>query len=176
MRNKPSYLVLEEECSGKMHALVAGSFDPVTKGHMDIISRAAKMFQKVTVCAFVNPDKEYLLSLDEKRELLSAACKDLANVTVASDSGMLYAFCNAHGIDLIVKGVRNNEDAAVEYAAAAFNYEHGGVKTLLLEADPDLLSVSSSLVKDRLIEGKSISELLPKGVEKPFLNMLLQRL
>ena len=167
---------MEEECHSGMHALVSGSFDPVTVGHLDIIKRAAQKFQKVTACVFVNPAKEYLLSLAQKEELLKIACKDLFNVTVTSDVGMLYAFCLANGVDVIVRGVRNEEDRVFELRSAQFNYEHGGIKTLLLPAAEDLQQVSSSDLKHRLLVGENVGKLLPEGVEEPFFNILLQQL
>lgn len=177
MKNdQPSYLVDQGECHEDMHALITGSFDPITVGHYDVIQRASAMFKRVTVCAFVNPDKEYLLTLSEKEQLMRAACAHLHNVTVASDSGMVYAYCIENGINVIVRGVRNDKDAAAEHIAARFNYEHCGVKTLLLDADPKLSEVSSSYLKEQLIQGETVSDLLPQGVETLFLDMLLQRL
>ena len=176
MNDRPIYLMEQEDCREDMHALITGSFDPITVGHFDVIRRASSKFGKVTVCAFVNPDKEYLLSLEEKEILLKAACSQLANVSVASDGGMVYEYCHAKGIDVIVRGVRNDKDAMAEHAAAKFNYDHCGVRTLLLEADPALCQISSSFLKEKLIKGESVSELLPQGAEALFLDMLLQRL
>lgn len=172
----PNYLIAKEQCSAEMHALVPGSYDPVTVGHMDIIGRAADLFDRVTAAVFVNAEKEYLLTLSQKTELLSCACKGLANVKVTSDVGMLYDFCRQNGIDVIVKGVRNEKDYAYECKMAAYNYEHAGVRTLLLKAREDLAEVSSTFVKSCLLEGKSVAKWLPQGVEEPLFNMLLQQL
>ena len=172
----PIYLIEKDECQYDMHALITGSFDPITVGHYDVIRRAATLFKKVTVCAFVNPDKEYLLTLEEKEKLIRAACRNLHNVTVKSDSGMVYAYCKANGINVIVRGVRNDEDLSAEHAAARYNYEHSGVPTLLLGADPALATVSSSILKEKLTKGESVSDLLAQGTETLFLDMLLQRL
>ena len=170
------YLTTENECSYNMHALVTGSFDPVTVGHADIIARAAKCFEKVTAAVFVNAQKEYLLSLPEKIALLQIACRPYENVTATGDSGMVCDFCKEHGIDVIVRGVRDEKDLAFELLSAEYNYRHCGVRTLLLSSSDDFRQVSSSFLKEKLIAGESVAHLLPEGVEEPFLNMLLQRL
>ncbi len=172
----PEYLIAEEQCRADMHALVPGSFDPITVGHMDIIERAAERFDRVTAAVFVNAEKEYLLTLSQKTELLSIACKGLANVRATCDVGMLCDFCRENGIDVIVKGVRDEKDYAYECKMAEYNYLRAGVRTLLLTAKEDLAGVSSTFVKGCLLEGKSVSKFLPKGVEEPLFHMLLQQL
>ena len=172
----PAYLMQDESCTSDLHALVPGSYDPVTVGHKSIIEMASKRFKKVTAAVFVNAEKEYLLSISEKTELLQTACRDLPNVRVTFDVGMLYEYCRQNGIDVIVKGVRNEKDFEYECRMAKFNFEQCGVKTLLLPADLQVQHVSSSLVKQKLLQGESVSEFLPQGVEEPFLNMLLQQL
>ena len=174
--DKYPYLISQEECYADMHALVTGSFDPVTIGHTDIIERAANKFKKVTAAVFVNAQKEYLLSLAEKTELLCIACSSYENVRVTADSGMVCDFCKEHCVDVIVRGVRDERDLAFERLSAEFNYSHCGVRTLLLPANDTFRHVSSSFLKEKLIAGESIGQLLPQGVEEPFLNMLLQRL
>ncbi len=177
MQNKlPYYLISEQECRSDMHALVPGSFDPITVGHMDIIERAAKKFQKVTAAVFVNAEKEYMLSLSQKTELLACACRHLPNVKTTFDVGFLCDFCRQNDIDIIVKGVRNDKDYAYECRMAEYNYEHAGTRTLLLPAKEELTGISSTFVKSRLLEGKSVSQYLPKGVEEPLFHMLLQQL
>jgi pantetheine-phosphate adenylyltransferase len=176
MPNKENFLISEDECTSAMHALITGSFDPVTVGHLDIIKRASNKFQKVTACVFVNPNKEYLLSLAEKEALLRIACKNLSNVSVTSDVGMVCDFCKAKGVDVIVRGVRNEEDRVFELVSAKYNWEHSGIKTLLLPADPAFTEISSSDLKHRLQTGENVGKLLPDGVEEPFFNILLQQL
>ena len=172
----PPYLIEGQACTRAMRALVPGSFDPVTVGHMNIIRRASEMFDHVTAAVLVNAQKQYLLTLSEKTLLLECACKDLGNVHVTHDEGMLYEFCQKNGIDVIVKGVRNEADYAYECQMASYNYEHAGVRTLLLEADPALEQVSSTLVKQGLSSCETVLQWLPEGAKEPFLNMLQQRL
>ena len=177
MQNElPSYLISEQECRSDMHALVPGSFDPITVGHMNIIDRAAEKFQKVTAAVFVNSEKEYMLSLSQKTELLTCACRHLPNVKTTFDVGYLCDFCRANGIEVIVKGVRNEKDYAYECRMAEYNYEHSGARTLLLPANEELTEISSTFVKSRLLEGKSVSQYLPEGVKEPLFRMLLQQL
>ena len=170
------YLISEAECNGSMHALVTGSFDPVTVGHLDIIKRAATRFDKVTAAVFVNAEKQYLLTLSEKIDLLRRACLPYSNVTVTGDPGMVCDFCKQHGVDVIVRGVRDEKDLAFELLSAEYNHAHSGVRTLLLSADEAFCRVSSTFVKEKLLSGESVAELLPPGVEEPFFNILLQRL
>ena len=89
---------------------------------------------------------------------------------------MVCDFCKENGINVIVRGVRNEKDLAFELLSAEYNYAHSGVKTLLLSATESFAEVSSTSVRDRLIAGENVADLLPKGVEEPLFNILLQRL
>jgi pantetheine-phosphate adenylyltransferase len=144
--------------------LLPGSYDPVTVGHLAVIERAAKMAQTVYVAIFVNPDKSYTFSLEDRLAFLRAACRHLPNVRVVSDSGMVIDFVRRMEISLIIKGVRNESDFLYEREMADFNRRGAGVETLLLPCEPALREVSSSELRRRLSSGEPIAELLPKGV------------
>jgi len=143
-------------------ALTAGTFDPVTYGHLDIIKRAADMCAVLIVGIFENPDKKPLFPLEKRYEALCAATMEIENAVVIKNSGMLYEYAKEAGADVIIKGVRSESDRVYEQKQADFNYQHSGIKTVLLEADPKYKDVSSTLVRKLISEGKSVSRYVPK--------------
>ena len=143
-------------------ALTAGTFDPVTYGHFDIIKRAADMCAVLIVGIFENPDKKPLFPLEKRYEALCAATMEIENAVVITNSGMLYEYAKEAGADVIIKGVRSESDRVYEQKQADFNYQHSGIKTVLLEADPKYKDVSSTLVRKLISEGKSVSRYVPK--------------
>lgn len=143
-------------------ALTAGTFDPVTYGHLDIIKRAADMCAVLIVGIFENPDKKPLFPLKKRYEALCAATMEIENAVVITNSGMLYEYAKEAGADVIIKGVRSESDRVYEQKQADFNYQHSGIKTVLLEADPKYKDVSSTLVRKLISEGKSVSRYVPK--------------
>ena len=118
-----------------MKALITGSFDPVTNGHLDIIKRTAAVFDSVVVGIFINPEKKYLFDVNERIEMLSEAVKDLKNVTVDSSEGYVAKYVEQNSIDVIVKGVRNSVDFEYEAKMAKINKQiYSGAETLLIPA------------------------------------------
>ena len=150
-------------------ALVTGSFDPVTVGHMDLISRAAAIFDSVVVGIFVNSSKSYLFSAEERAEMLREACveRGLSNVTVEVCSGLVARYVEANGIDVIVKGARNSSDFEYERNMAEANKMLSSkAETLMLFSNPAYSAVSSSLVRTLMNYGEDISKLVPESVLK----------
>ena len=143
-------------------ALTAGTFDPVTKGHLDIIRRAADMCAVLIIGIFENPDKKPLFSLAKRFEALCAATMDIDNAIVITNDGMLFEYAKEARVDVIIKGVRDENDLAYEQKQADFNFEHSGIKTVFLEADPKYKNVSSTLVRKLISEGKDVSRYVPK--------------
>ena len=143
-------------------ALTAGTFDPVTKGHLDIIRRAADMCAVLIIGIFENPDKKPLFSLEKRFEALCAATMDSDNAIVITNDGMLFEYAKEARVDVIIKGVRDENDLAYEQKQADFNFEHSGIKTVFLEADPKYKNVSSTLVRKLISEGKDVSRYVPK--------------
>lgn len=128
-------------------AVYPGSFDPPTLGHLDVLERAAALFDQVTVAVLVNPDKRGLFSVEERSDLLREATADWPNVVVDSFSGLLVDYCSAHGIRAVVKGLRTVSDYDYEQPMAHMNRSLTGVETVFLTARPEFSFVSSSLVK-----------------------------
>ena len=145
-------------------AVCPGSFDPVTNGHVDVIARAAGLYDELVVAVLVNPGKAGLFTVEERIELLRDACADLPNVTVDSFHGLLVDYCQEHGIPVIVKGLRAVGDFEYELQMAQMNRELAGIETLFVPTAPQVGHLSSSLVKQIATFGGDVSSLVPKGV------------
>jgi pantetheine-phosphate adenylyltransferase len=141
-----------------------GSFDPVTNGHLDIISRAAKLHDEVIVAVLRNPSKSSLFTADERVEMLSEVTKDLPNVKIAKFSGLTVDFCRANDVSAIVKGLRAVTDFDYEMQMAQMNYNQAGVETLFMTTNPLYAFLSSSLVKEFARFGGDVTGLAPPAV------------
>jgi pantetheine-phosphate adenylyltransferase len=141
-----------------------GSFDPVTNGHLDIISRAAGLYDEVIVAVLRNPNKVPMFSVDERVEMLREVTKGLDNVGVAGFEGLIVDFCKANDIPAIVKGLRAVSDFDYELQMAQMNYSQAGVETLFLTTNPLYAFLSSSLVKDFAKYGGDVASLVPGPV------------
>lgn len=148
-------------------AVCPGSFDPVTNGHLDIVGRAAGMYDEVTVAVLVNDNKKGLFGIPERIELLEATCAPWPNVRVDSFRGLLVDFCKAREIPVIVKGLRAVSDFEYELQMAQMNANLlPGLDTMFMTAKPEWAFLSSSLVKEVARYGGSIEGLVPPGVAK----------
>jgi pantetheine-phosphate adenylyltransferase len=145
-------------------AVCPGSFDPVTNGHVDVISRAAALYDELVVAVLVNPGKAGLFSVEERMELLRDAVAGLGNVTVDSFQGLLVDYCRSHGIPVIVKGLRAVSDFEYELQMAQMNRELAGIETLFVPTAPQVGHLSSSLVKQIASFGGDVSSLVPTAV------------
>jgi pantetheine-phosphate adenylyltransferase len=145
-------------------AVCPGSFDPVTNGHLDIIQRAAGLFDEVTVGVLVNPNKQGLFDVDERLGMLREVVADLDNVKVESFEGLLVDFCRDHDIDAIVKGLRAVSDFDSELQMAQMNTSLSGVETVFVPTSPEWSFLASSLVKEVARFGGDVSGLVPSVV------------
>ena len=145
-------------------AVCPGSFDPVTNGHLDIIRRAARLFDEVTVGVLVNPSKQGLFTVDERLTMLNEVVGDLGNVKVESFEGLLVDFCREHDIDAIVKGLRAVSDFDSELQMAQMNASLSGVETVFVPTSPEWSFLASSLVKEVARFGGAVSGLVPSEV------------
>lgn len=147
----------------KRIAVVPGSFDPITKGHLSIIRQAKSEYDTVYVAVMINEAKKYMFSLEEREEIARACLKNEDNVIVVSSSGWLWKLADELGACAIVKGYRNQKDLEYEKSMAEFNDSHcKTAKTVLIKADDDLNEISSTLVREKLLENENISDYLPK--------------
>ncbi|MBB6374960.1 pantetheine-phosphate adenylyltransferase [Pseudonocardia eucalypti] len=145
-------------------AVCPGSFDPVTNGHMDIIGRAAGLFDELFVAVLVNPNKHGLFSVDERIEMLTDVTSQYPNVKVSSFHGLLVDFCRDHDVLAIVKGLRAVTDFDYELQMAQMNRRLSGVDTLFMSTNPEYSFVASSLVKEVAKYGGDVAHLLPAPV------------
>ena len=145
-------------------ALYPGSFDPVTNGHLDIINRAARLYDEVFAAVFVNPSKPGMFSMEERVDMLSEVTAHLPNVSVSSFKGLTVDFCRAHDVGVIVKGIRAVSDFDYEQQMAQMNYGLAGVETLFMPTNPLYSFLSSSLVKDVAKWGGDITGHVPEPV------------
>jgi pantetheine-phosphate adenylyltransferase len=141
-----------------------GSFDPVTNGHLDIIGRAAKLYDQVVIAIGVNNAKSGLFTVDERMDMLAQATEHYGNVTVESFSGLLVEFCRDRDIPAIVKGLRAVSDFDFELQMAQMNHSLADVETLFMATNPLYSFLSSSLVKEVATYGGEVSGLVPPVV------------
>jgi len=145
----------------------AGSFDPVTLGHMDVIKRAANMFEDLIVLVAKNPDKKGFLPVEKRLELLSEAIKEanLKNVSVESSSGFTTTFAKSEGADYLVRGLRDAKDFDGEMSLFNINRKlEPKVDTVFLPTAPETSMISSSVVRTIYNMGGDISNFVPKCV------------
>lgn len=141
-------------------ALVTGSFDPITVGHLDIVLRAAKIFDKVIVVVAHNEEKKYMFTPGERVAIVSEAVKNIPNVTVELCDGYVADFAKKHGADAFVRGIRGSADVAYEQNMADINFANSGVDTVMLFAKPEYHEISSTLVRGVLQNGGDLSLLM----------------
>ena len=147
-----------------MKALISGSFDPVTRGHEDLIRRAAALFSEVEVVIFENSKKTPLFSTELRLGFLKLLCAELPNVTVGCSRDSVVAYAKTHGVNCIVKGVRDGVDLDYEQDMAHLNRIAGGPETLFLPTDPIYSFIASSAVREFLLRGLPAEKLLPDAV------------
>ncbi len=147
-------------------AVYAGSFDPLTQGHLDVIQRGAALFDTLVVAIGENPAKRYWFGSGERRSLIerSVAAIGVDNVEVHGFSGLLVDFCAQHRAQVILRGLRSAEDFDPEFRYGLANRDLSGIETLFLLSDPQHLFVSSSLVKEIFGNGGDVSRYVPAPV------------
>ena len=142
-----------------------GSFDPFTQGHMDLIRRAAKMFDRVTVTVMINIRKKGALTPAKRVKLLKKACEGMENVRVDRWDGLLADYMREKGETCVIRGVRNAAEYASESAAAAINkLLNPEMETVMIPASDGLAHVSSSAVRELAIFGGDVRAFVPENV------------
>jgi pantetheine-phosphate adenylyltransferase len=145
-------------------ALCPGTFDPVTNGHIDIIQRASRCFERVVVAVLENPAKDPLFSTEERVAMLKEGVSQMENVEVGSFSGLLVDYASARDIRIIVKGLRAVTDFDFELQMAQMNHRMTGAETFFVPTSPQWSYLSSSLIKEVIRFGGDISGLVPAFV------------
>ena len=156
-----------------MKAVYPGSFDPITTGHIDIIKRAAKLCDELTVLVMKNSKKSTMFSIDERVVLTKMAIGDIKNISVRRYDGLTIEFAESHGINAIIRGVRNSSDYDSESNIAAINSKlAGNIETILLFAKPELAHVSSRAVKELALYNADLTEYIPDEIREEIINEL----
>jgi pantetheine-phosphate adenylyltransferase len=147
-------------------ALCPGTFDPVTNGHIDVVERAAGLFDRVVVAVIDNPNKEPLFTVEERMAMLGESISGLglSNVEVTSFDGLLVDYARDRGVGVIVKGLRAVTDFDYELQMAQMNRHLSGVETCFVPTNPQWSYLSSSLVKEVAQLGGDVSALVPNHV------------
>ncbi len=154
-------------------AVCPGSFDPVTVGHLDIIRRAASMFDKLIVVVMVNPKKKYSFTPDERVKLIKAVTGDLENVQVEYYDGLLAEFAQKKGANVIIKGLRAMSDFEYEFQMALANKKlNPEVETVFLTTAAENMYLSSSMVKQIASMGGDIKDFVPEQIREDILERL----
>jgi pantetheine-phosphate adenylyltransferase len=147
-------------------AACPGSFDPVTNGHLDIVGRAARLYDEVVVAVLINPSKPGLFTLEERIAMLREVTAQYPNVHVMAFQGLLVDFCKANDIAVVVKGLRAVSDFDYELQMAQMNLGLAGIETLFMPTNPLYSFLSSSLIKDVAKWGGDVSALVPDDVSR----------
>lgn len=146
-------------------AICPGSFDPITKGHVDIILRAAKLFDKVIVLVLTNPNKKNTFSMDDRCRLIKKALGEAQNVEVDTYSGLLAEYAESVGATAIVKGLRAMSDFEYEFQMALTNKKlYPGLETVFLTSSAENMYLSSSMVRQVAFFGGDISAFVPEEI------------
>ena len=149
---------------GKSIAIVPGSFDPITYGHISLVKYAAERYDTVYLAVMINDQKQYLFSLEEREYIAKLALEDIKNAVVVSSRGMLWKLAEDLGADAIVKGYRNDIDLEYEKKMADFNAIYAPkTKTILIKAPNNLEKISSTLARKQLDDEASLADILPQA-------------
>ena len=144
-------------------AVVPGSFDPMTNGHISIVKRALELYDRVYVAVMINDKKKYMFSLEDREKIAKACLNDMNNVSVISSRDWLWHLCSELNACAIVKGYRNEDDLKYENEMAKFNKEHyPKAETVLIKADKSMTDLSSTLIRQKILIGEALDEYLPK--------------
>ena len=148
-----------------MKAIVTGSFDPITLGHMEIIKYACEKYEQVYVVALVNEAKEYMFTMEQKKKLIELSIGKFKNAVADAYVGYTADYMHAHGITHIVSGVRNEKDLAYEKNLAQIMKEFDpSFETEIIECKTEYAHISSTLVREMIASGKALDGLLPDEI------------
>jgi len=145
-------------------AVFPGSFDPITLGHQDIISRALPLFDEIVIAIGINDDKKYMFTIDERVAFIKDTFKNEPKITVTTYKGLTIDYCKVVNADYMLRGLRNPADFEFEKAIAQTNRKLSGIDTLFLLTSAETSYISSSIVRDVLRNGGDYTILVPDSV------------
>lgn len=143
-------------------AVFPGSFDPITKGHQDIIERASPLFDKIIVAIGINSTKKYHFNLETRLNFIAKTFENNPKIEVATYNGLTIDYCKSVNANYIVRGIRNVTDYNYENGIAQMNKAMGNdIETLFIPTTPTLSAINSTIVRDILVNGGDISQFVP---------------
>ena len=158
-------------------AIYPGSFDPISNGHLDIIKRASKIFDKLIILVSLNPKKKYILTDQERVDVVKRSCVDLANVEVVASKSLVLKFAKQVNACAIIRGVRNHKDFDTEMELFQFNHTiDNNIETFLLFPSANNLFLSSSKIKELIMFDSDITPYVPLQVKEDVEKILKERL
>ena len=150
----------------KTIAIYPGSFDPITNGHVDLIHRACKLFDKVIIAIAQNVNKDSFLSIDQRVKVVETAIEPLTNTRVLSFDSLLVDFAREHNAQIIIRGLRAVSDFDYEFQLSGMNKRlNPAIETLFMTPSEEFANISSSLVREILSLGGDISQFVPESVK-----------
>lgn len=152
--------------------LCPGSFDPVTNGHLDIISRASRLYDEVVIGVLINVSKQSLFTVEERVDMMREVTKEYGNVRVETFRGLTVDFCKENDIPVIVRGLRAVSDFDYELQIAQMNHRMAGVETIFMATNPLYAFLSSSLMKEVVKFGGDVSGLVPDVIQQRLIERL----
>ena len=149
----------------KRIAVFPGSFDPVTRGHEDIVLRASKLFDEVVVAVGINTQKKYMFDLETRIKWLEKTFEGLNNVSVSSYQGLTLDFCNSIGAQFMLRGLRSSVDFEYERSIAQMSLElNSKVETVLLYTSPEFSAINSSIVRELIKNNGKVDAFIPEAI------------
>jgi len=150
----------------KTIAIYPGSFDPITNGHVDLIHRACKLFDKVIIAITQNTNKDSFLSINQRVKAVETAIEPLTNTRVLSFDSLLVDFAREHNAQIIIRGLRAVSDFDYEFQLSGMNKRlNPAIETLFMTPSEEFANISSSLVREILFLGGDISQFVPESVK-----------
>ena len=150
----------------KTIAIYPGSFDPITNGHVDLIHRACKLFDKVIIAITQNTNKDSFLSINQRVKAVESAIEPLTNTRVLSFDSLLVDFASEHNAQIIIRGLRAVSDFDYEFQLSGMNKRlNPAIETLFMTPSEEFANISSSLVREIMFLGGDISQFVPESVK-----------
>ena len=158
-------------------AVYPGSFDPITNGHLEMIERASRLFDKVCVLVSINPKKKYMFSNDERREMIEKACEGIKNIEIVFYDSLVVDFAHKVNANCIIRGIRNHSDFDSEQQLAYYNNKlDSNIETILLFPTHKNLFVSSTSIKELVKFNQDIAEFVPAIIKQEIEEKIRKRL
>ena len=145
-------------------AVFPGSFDPITLGHVDLIYKGLEIFDEIIIAIGVNADKKQLFSLEDKIQQIKNTFKNEPRIKVVSYKGLTIDFCKSVNSKYMLRGLRNSSDFNYEQSIAQTNYSISSIESVFLISSPQLIHISSTIVRDIIRNGGDYKSLVPESV------------